>query len=263
MMKQLIYLISIAVILAFSGCVKDNSDSGSGGVIIAKDSSTVNLDFDFVYGEQDFNLNQVYDYSFGYELKFDKLNLYVSHISLVKNDGTVIEGSEIVFVNADTSAHNWVSFRIPVGDYSKIRFSIGVPPNLNGTDNPDFDAALYNADHPLSLNNGLYWTWNAGYRFILIDGRVNSNPMADNEFETLLSIHTGKDYSFRETEIAQQFKVEKEDTIGLDLRFDVSLFLENPDDVIDLLIDNQSHGENAPLANRVSDNAIKSAQVIQ
>jgi hypothetical protein len=44
------------------------------------------------------------------------------------------------------------------------------------------------------------------------------------------------------------------------LTFDVHGFLASPDDVIDIAVDNQSHGTNEALANRVSDNVIISIE---
>ena len=109
----------------------------------------------------------------------------------------------------------------------------------------------------------MYWTWNSGYRFILMDGRVNTTPAEDGDFETLLSIHTGKDYSFRTKEQPYSFTMTKDAMVNMKMRFDVEGFLNNPDDVIDIKVDNQSHGTNEDLANRVSDNAIKSAEIIR
>ena len=262
MKKRLLYLISIAFLMAFSAC-NDKKESDPVITDPVKDSSTVNLDFRLVYGNGDFELNKVYDYSLGYQLKFEKLKLYISNVRFIKADNSVVNGPEIIFVEDTSSTFSKVTFKIPIGEYSKMEYSMGVPPDLNGANNPDFDAALYNNDHPLSLNTSMYWTWNAGYRFILIDGKVNQTPMADDDFETLLSIHTGKDYAFRNVEALHEFIAAKDQAIDIEMSIDIAGFLDNPADVIDLAVDNQSHGENAGLANRVSDNAMKSVVIKQ
>ena len=249
-MRNLFYILIISSFTIFYSCNKDED----------KGISTVNLDFEFDYSEESFEANTVYDYSLGYKLKFERFRLYIANVQFVDSDGNTQDGPEIIYVD-EFSTDNRVSFEIPGGDYSKIKFAIGVPQNLNGTDNPGFDAALFSADHPLSLDNGMYWTWNTGYRFNLIDGRVNTDPNIDESFETLLSIHTGKDYSYRLTTLNHSFNAPKDAKVDVTLRFDVSAFLENPDDVIDLAIDNQTHGENAELSNRVADNGIKSVEV--
>jgi len=246
-MKKLILVISAAIIVAFFACNKE------------KGNSNIQLDFEFEYGDQVFEINKVYDYNFGYEVKFEKMLLYVSNVRFIESDGTVAEGPEIIFVDA-SSDQNKVSFEIPEGNYSRIEFSIGVPNNLNGTDNPDFDASLYDQDSPLSLSKGMYWTWNSGYRFILMDGRTNIDPMVDDVFETLLSIHTGKEYSFRSKGLSLNVNAAKDQNIPLKLKFNVEGFLNYPDNVIDIAVDNQSHGTNENLANRLSDNAIMSIE---
>lgn len=259
MKNRLLSTLFLAILIAFSACNKE-AENEKGNEEQTIDSTIVKIGFAFVYGDEDFELNKVFNYDSGYDLKFELINLYVANMRLINDKGNAIDGPEITFVKADSS-NNEVSVKVPVGNYESIEFAIGVPPNLNGTDNPDFDAALYDPDHPLSLTNAMYWTWNAGYRFIRMDGRLNQTPMEDDEFETLISIHTGKDYSFRSTSLAHQFNAVKDQPVELILTFDVAGFLDNPDDMIDLTVDNQTHGENAYLANRVSDNAIKSVEI--
>lgn len=53
----------------------------------------------------------------------------------------------------------------PDGDYVGVRFKLGVPAELNHQ-NPTAAAP------PLSLSE-LFWTWNAGYKFIRIDARTS------------------------------------------------------------------------------------------
>lgn len=247
-MKKLLLIIPFAIVLVFFACNKE------------KGNSNIQMDFDFEYGDQSFEINKIYNYNFGYEVKFEKMILYVSDVRFIESDGTIAEGPNIIFVDASSDG-NKISFDIPEGNYSKIEFSIGVPESLNGTDNPDFDASLYDHDSPLSLSKGMYWTWNSGYRFILMDGRTNTDPMVDDVFETLLSIHTGKEYSYRSNVLSININAAKDQTIPLKLKFNVEGFLNHPDDVIDIAVDNQSHGTNENLANRLSDNAIKSVEI--
>ena len=87
------------------------------------------MDFEFEYADQAFEINKVYDYNFGYEVKFDKMLLYVSNIRFIESDGTIAEGPEIIFVDA-SSENNKVSFEIPEGNYTRIEFAIGVPQKI-------------------------------------------------------------------------------------------------------------------------------------
>ena len=246
-MKKILLFSLLGLFLFYSSCKKED----------AKGEATITMDFDFVYGDAPFVINQVYSYPLAYDLKIEALKLYVSNIKLTEDNGAVKELSTVVFIDSDNLT-NAITAVIPEGNYTKIEFSIGVPQSLNGTDNPDFDAALYSPTSPLSLSNGMYWTWNTGYRFVLLDGRVNTNPSVDTDFETLLSIHTGKDYSFRTRSMNINVNAMNDASVSLVMKFDVEAFLAGADDVIDIAVDNQSHGTNESLANRMSDNVISS-----
>ena len=249
-MKKIFLLSLLSIFLLYSSCKKEE----------VKGDSTLTIDVNFSYGDEAFTINQVYDYApLDYQLKIEKLMLYISEIKLVDNDGQSHDFAGIFYVDASNGTSSFTA-SIPEGNYSRLDFAIGVPQSMNGTQNPEFDAALYNANHPLSLNNGMYWTWNTGYRFVLIDGRCNTDPQVDEEFETLVSIHTGKEYCFRNTSRNLNYTAIKDGTGKITLTFDVHGFLASPDDVIDIAIDNQSHGTNEALANRVSDNVIISIE---
>lgn len=243
---KILLLVFLLPLVLFSSCEKEEA--------VGVSQFTLNIDFE--YNGQEMILFEEHDYDAAYTLKIEKLQLYLSNVKLFNETGSVVDLGEIIY--QDNFLNDpLVSREIPAGNYNKIEFSVGVPQSLNGTDSPDFDAALYSETHPLSLNKGMYWTWNSGYRFVLLDGRVNTNPTIDDEFETLLSIHTGKDYSFRSKSIAINYVANADGVGSLTLVFEVSKFLAGDDDVIDIAVDNQSHGTNEDLANRLSDNVIK------
>ena len=103
-MKKLFLIIPIVFVLVFFACNKE------------KGISNIQLDFDFEYADQAFELNKVYNYNFGYEVKFEKMLLYIANVRLIDSDGAVVEGPEIIFVDA-SSDHNKISFEIPEGNY--------------------------------------------------------------------------------------------------------------------------------------------------
>lgn len=57
---------------------------------------------------------------------------------------------------------------VPEGDYTAVRFTIGLPPELN-----HLDAAT--APAPLNVP-GMWWTWKGGYKFIRLDVKTRANP---------------------------------------------------------------------------------------
>lgn len=249
-MKKTILFILLSAFLVYSSCDKEEENG----------DSTLHLEFDFQYENNNFIINQVYTYPLDYSFKIEKLQLYISEVKLIDQDGGSHDLSKIIFVDSD-SDENGITTIIPEGNYTSITFSIGVPQSMNGTQDPDFEAALYDPDHPLSLSNAMYWTWNTGYRFVLLDGRINTNPTEDEEFETLLSIHTGKDYSFRTKTLNLNYSAIKDNAGSIMMTFNVEEFLAGENDIIDIAVDNQSHGTNEGLANRLSDNVIKAVAI--
>jgi len=249
-MKKILLFILFSAFLGYSSCNKEEE----------KGDSTLHLDFNFLFEDEEFIINEVYNYPLDYTFKIEKLLLYISEVKLKDDEGNSHDISKIIFVDSDAN-DNGITVVIPEGNYKSITFSIGVPQSLNGTENPDFDAALYDPNHPLSLSNTMYWTWNTGYRFVLLDGRINTNPTEDEDFETLLSIHTGKDYSYRSKTINLNYTAVKDNSGEILMTFNVEDFLAGETDIIDIAVDNQSHGTNEGLANRLSDNVIKAVIV--
>ncbi|MAQ16072.1 MAG: metallo-mystery pair system four-Cys motif protein [Sandaracinus sp.] len=62
--------------------------------------------------------------------------------------------------NADL--RTFIEGRAPAGDYTGIRFKLGVPEALNHQD-------PVAAEPPLSLSE-MFWSWNGGYKFVRIEG---------------------------------------------------------------------------------------------
>jgi uncharacterized repeat protein (TIGR04052 family) len=56
----------------------------------------------------------------------------------------------------------------PSGDYTAVRFTIGLPPELN-----HLDAAT--APSPLNVP-GMWWSWKGGYKFLRLDVKTRGNP---------------------------------------------------------------------------------------
>jgi uncharacterized repeat protein (TIGR04052 family) len=57
---------------------------------------------------------------------------------------------------------------VPSGDYTAVRFTIGLSPELN-----HLDAAT--APAPLNVP-GMWWSWKGGYKFIRLDVKTRGNP---------------------------------------------------------------------------------------
>jgi uncharacterized repeat protein (TIGR04052 family) len=107
--------------------------------------------------------------------------LYVSEIRLVRADGALVplaldqdgkwqsknlalldfENASAGCVNGTPETRSVVTGQAPIGDYKGVRFTIGVPFEMNHQD-PTLAAS------PLNLTS-MFWTWQGGYKFIKID----------------------------------------------------------------------------------------------
>ena len=69
---------------------------------------------------------------------------------------------------ADIATNTALRGTVPDGDYTGLRFEIGLPPESN-----HLDAATA----PAPLNQpGMWWSWRGGYKFMRFDGVTRGNP---------------------------------------------------------------------------------------
>lgn len=113
---------------------------------------------------------------------------YVSNVRLVRGDGTEapvtldqdglwqhenvalldFEDGSAGCANGTPELRDLVEGTVPAGDYTGVRFDLGVPFALNHQ-----EATV--APSPLNLTR-LFWSWNAGYKFARIDLRTTGQP---------------------------------------------------------------------------------------
>ncbi|HEX5169993.1 MAG TPA: MbnP family protein [Cyclobacteriaceae bacterium] len=132
----------------------------------------IEIEFDNVVGDDDLALNtssEVYTNSAGESYKVTTLRYYISNIVLKKNDGSSFsdtvspDGSKGFYLidESDNGSQHIHLENVPVGDYSEISFTIGV------------DATTLNQSSqtgPLNPADGMFWNWNSGYIFVMIEG---------------------------------------------------------------------------------------------
>jgi uncharacterized repeat protein (TIGR04052 family) len=111
---------------------------------------------------------------------------YVSNVRLVTSDDTEVpvtlddddmwQNGEVALLDfEDGSAdcmsgtpmvNSEVTGMVATGDYTGVRFTVGIPFGMNHLD-------VSTAETPLNIT-GLFWTWQGGYKFIRIDLAVGS-----------------------------------------------------------------------------------------
>ena len=186
----------------------------------------------------------------GLPIRFGHLSMYVSDIQLLKDGGTELL-SEVELVdlsyNDPVSASEGFSIQfdgIPEGDYIGIRFSIGVPADLNAKVPTDFSSS-----HPLS-RTGYYWQAWESYIFMKIEGNLDS--ALPGSFETPFAYHTGSDELFRTFEITgPAININSKEVEEGGLLFDYKDVLEG----VDILANPQNHNpQDTVQINRIVNN---------
>lgn len=97
-----------------------------------------------------------------------RLSYLLSEPALQRPDGTWLEiDSDPAWMSLSDQRLLWKMDPVPEGDWTSLRFSVGLPPALN-----DRDPATWAPGHPLNPNlNGLHWSWQGGYIFLALEGR--------------------------------------------------------------------------------------------
>ncbi len=193
-LKNILAILATTLVLASCSSSDDEGTSGQG---------KLNVEFDNVFGNADLILNtQSNVTSQGETLKISDVKYIISNIVLTKEDGTTFAypktSSYFIVSEANAASHVVELDNIPAGNYTKIRFGIGVDEaqyNLGETVQGDFFAAAQNED--------MAWSWSAGYKHLLFEGMFTSATVTT---PTSFMVHTGKSgANYNYTEVSLNF----------------------------------------------------------
>ncbi len=182
-MKNILYktVFILALAVSITGCSNDNDDTATTGKI--------GLKFDNSYGSNDLILDTQTNTTANNEvLKINLVKYIVSNIVLTKDDGTTYTypkaKSYFIADESDAAGYKFELNDIPAGDYTKVKFGIGVDKEqwqLGATGQGDFLAQAEAED--------LLWSWSAGYKFFAFEGTFTSATVTT---PTSFMIHTGQ-----------------------------------------------------------------------
>ncbi len=102
---------------------------------------------------------------------------------------------------------------VPRGTYDGIRMGIGLNPIQNSS-----DPGSYAPEHPLSGDQNMYWGQWAMYRFLVMDGRIDTDN--DDVLDKTYSHHPGLDTSYVVKTFNQPIEVSGDSENILDFTFD-------------------------------------------
>lgn len=209
------YFFLFVTLIAAVSCSKDDDNPVANNITLHFNNTFKNTTI--ILGDATSSTATVNISAEGQVHHFSELKYVISNIRLVKADGGEIpynindlDNGATVVNQSKTQSLDYVLSNIPVGEYSQIKFGLGVKPELNTLDEarfPDFYAEAGAND------TEMHWEWGTGYRFTKIEGFYDT----DNK---VLSIHTGSTVEGTDGEPDTY-------TQGVDAYRDVTLTLPN------------------------------------
>ena len=193
-MKKILYkaIVILAVSTSITACSNDNNED------LTNETGKIGLKFDNAYGDNDLILETQTNTTANSEvLKINLVRYIVSNIVLTKEDGTTFtypkDKSYFIADEDSESGYKFVLNDVPTGDYTKVKFGIGVDKEqwqLGATGQGDFLAQAQAAD--------LIWSWSAGYKFFAFEGTFTSPTVATPAQFMIHTGQTGTAYNYTE-----------------------------------------------------------------
>lgn len=191
-MKQQ-YITLLAGILLLASCSKNESAAPE-----FNESKLVQLsvEFDNIVGDRTFTINNtgsLYSNAANEKFSISALQYFISNIEVTTNTGktyAVKQDSSYFLISGADKSTRFAKVKVPEGDYSKLKFTLGVD-SLRSTMPVDKRTGVldpaYGGGHDLS---GMYWGWNSGYIFFKFEGNsdvisndVNGDPTGKHQFK--------------------------------------------------------------------------------
>lgn len=253
-MKRIVLLAVVAVFVL--ACKKENPDPTPEPPI--QQETKLTIWYHALYQDEGLLQGVEYQNISNYRINVTDLMFYVSHVYGVKSNGDTVYFADIAFLDFFAGRNCIVINNAETGNYSSFGFGLGVAPEMNSPGNPDFNIAIYDSNHPLSLFNNMYWSWQAGYRFVVFDGKYDEDSNGSGPLINGYSYHTGLDYSYRNKDWSNaSFEIVENQQTDVHIDMAVDRFFYSETDTINVAIDNQSHGTNQSLSERMSNTIIE------
>lgn len=222
-MKRLSYL--VVVLMAFSLTIVQTGCKTDDPFVPADEAATLNLNIYAKVGSSDLSLGDVYMDPSSYRYSPNLFKLYISNITLIKDDNTEVLVKDVALLdweNSTSGEPQTVALEADPGNYTGIRFWLGVDQALNDLGPNDYDA-----EHPLSLYQGTYWTWNTGYRFMMLEGKFDTIPNGTGTIPSTsnFQLHLGTNFLYTEANLAnaqQNYELTVGSTTNYDLELDIN-----------------------------------------
>lgn len=244
-------LLFFSAFLVLSGCKKDETYTYPAA------EGTLKVNFYPKVRGQNFVLNHTYYDLLSYQYNMSTFKFYVSNLTLIKDDGSTLVVDTVSLLDYEglnPGDPATISIKVPAGSYKGAKFWIGID-SVRNNQGPIASAAQTD---PLSVYQGTYWTWNTGFRFIMLEGESDSvaNDTTNTGGFGSFTYHVGTNSMYTPVVLPEQtLLVDSAQTTAYNLNVDVNKLYYSATDTIIKYKEPITHTtDNAPLATRVIHN---------
>lgn len=198
----------------------------------------------------------------GQRATIESFKFYLGEFSLKNEKNEDVKLKDIAFFDL-LNGKNTLRIKLPKGNYRHLKFYAGVPDELNGTNNPNFSASIYGHDHPLSIFNGMYWTWATGYIFLKIEGKIDTSAAQNQTPLSNYFYHIGLQefYTLKEFPAAT-FEIKPGMTTKVHISMEYNDFFRNENETINMAEQSFTHTtDNIQLAQKIFSNFVNSMKL--
>ncbi|MGO3183850.1 MAG: MbnP family protein [Aequorivita sp.] len=204
------YLLLSTVLIAFASCSNDDDSPVANNVTLEFNNTFKNITI--ALGDANSSTATANTSQAGQLHHFSEVKYVISNIRLIKADGTEfpynvndLDKGATVVNQSKPATLKYVLSNIPVGDYAKIKFGLGVKQELNTLDEVRFPEFYASAG---ANDTEMMWEWGTGYRFTKLEGFYEN----DNKE---MSIHTGSTIEGEEGNYTQGVDAYRDITLNL------------------------------------------------
>lgn len=196
-----------------------------------------------------------------YRINVELFKLYIADVFLIKEDNSLLAVKDIELLDLEKTGKTqhgpglYFQAALPLGKYKGIKFGIGVPPSKNQS-NP----ANYAREHPLSIFQGTHWDWNTGYRFVMLEAKLDTSQAQNRVPIFPIAYHLGTNDLFQTYEwiapSAMPFEIKQHKELRFVVEMDINRWFTETANTVDPIQAPFSHsmGAEMPIAQKITNN---------
>ena len=151
----------------------------SGIVTVAQ--TKLSLKINHKLGSSAFAYNAAHTNNLGNSLDINRLQYYLTVVSITHDGGTVKTIDKVILVDANTNVLDSLT-SMNITTLESVTIAVGVKSSLN-----HLDPSSYSSSNPLAPKSpSMHWGWTPGYRFVALEGKGGvSSPSQVYEIHSL------------------------------------------------------------------------------